>query len=100
MEVLSIDSRSPITVTLTADRDTITAGGSTILRWTTRTADRATLSQDVGDDIGSVTPVSSGSRSVSPTATTVYTLMASRGEGDAAVTASASVTVNVKTADP
>ena len=100
VEVFNVDSRSSIQATLTADPTTITAGGSTTLSWTTSNATRASLSQDVGDDIGSVTPVGSGSRSVSPTATTVYTLTASRGKGEDAVSATSSVTVTVKPAEP
>ena len=96
-EVLNVDSQRAITATLTADATTITRGGSTMLRWTTEGADRASLSQDVGDDIGSVaaTELASGSRSVSPTATTKYTITATHGEGDDAVTATAAVTITV-----
>ncbi len=97
VEVLNVDSQRAITATLTADSTTITRGGSTMLRWTTEGADRASLSQDVGDDIGSVaaTELAAGSRSVSPTATTKYTITATKGEGDDAITATAAVTITV-----
>ena len=72
-------------------------GGSTTLRWTTQGADSASLSQDVGDDIGAVsaTELAAGSRSVSPAETTKYTITATKGEGDDAVTATAAVTITV-----
>ena len=94
-EVTNPDQRRSIRVTLTADPTSITRGGATTLSWTTTNADSATLSQDVGEDIGSVTPVASGSRSVSPTATTVYTLTATWGKGEDADSASATVKVTV-----
>ena len=97
VEVLNVDSQRTLTATLTADSTTITSGGSTMLRWTTEGADGASLSQDVGDDIGSVaaTELAAGSRSVSPTATTKYMITATKGEGDDAVTATAAVTITV-----
>ena len=95
--VYTVDFQRTLTATLTADSTTITSGGSTMLRWTTEGADGASLSQDVGDDIGSVaaTELAAGSRSVSPTATTKYTITATKGEGDDAVTATAAVTITV-----
>ena len=95
--VYTVDFQRTLAATLTADATTITRGGSTMLRWTTEGADRASLSQDVGDDIGSVaaTELASGSRSVSPTATTKYTITATKGEGDDAVSATAAVTITV-----
>ena len=97
VEVFNVDLQRSLTATLTADAESITAGGSTTLRWTTEGADSATLSQDVGSDIGALaeTELASGSRSISPTATTTYTLTASSGTGEDAVTATATVTITV-----
>ncbi len=57
------------TCTLTADPESIVSGGTATLSWTTTGADALSLDQG----IGAVTPVGSGSTSVSPTATTTYT---------------------------
>ncbi|MCX6807428.1 MAG: hypothetical protein NTZ80_01280 [Patescibacteria group bacterium] len=61
---------NPPTCTLSANPETISAGASSILSWTTEYAQTATI--DHG--IGSVTPVSAGQVTVSPTATTNYTM--------------------------
>ena len=81
-----------------ANPTTITAGGSSTLRWETSHVTSATLTQDVGDDIGALalTELASGSRSVSPTATTTYTLRVHGLTG----TVTDSVTVTVNPADP
>ena len=57
------------TCTLTASPTAINAGGSSMLTWTTTDATSITISGGVG----SVTPVSGGSTTVSPTVDTTYT---------------------------
>ena len=88
-----------LTATLTVDPPTIASGGSSTLRWTTTGASSATLTQDVGDDIGAVTPVEGGSVRVSPTENTTYTLTASDGD-DATDDVTATVTVTVTVNPP
>jgi len=73
------------TVSLTADPSNINEGSSTILTWNTTNATSAYINQG----IGSVSL--NGSRSVSPTVTTTYTITASNNSGDV----SDSVTVSV-----
>ena len=89
--VYTVDFQRTLSATLTASSTTITQGGSTTLSWTTEGADSASIDQGVG----AVTPVASGSRSVSPTATTKYTLTATSGEGEDAVSVTAAVTITV-----
>ena len=95
--VYTVDFQRSLTATLTADSTSITVGDSTTLRWTTEGADSASLSQDVGANIGAVaeTELAAGSRSVSPTETTKYTITATKGEGDDAVSVTAAVTITV-----
>ncbi len=57
------------TCTLTTSPTSITASNASALSWTTINATSLSISHSVG----SVTPVSSGSTSVSPTVTTLYT---------------------------
>jgi hypothetical protein len=57
---------------LSADPTTIASGNSSTLTWSTTNA----TSASIDNGVGSVTPVSGGSTSVSPTSTTTYTLMA------------------------
>ena len=57
------------TCTLTPNPASITSGGSSSLAWTSQNATSISINQG----IGTVTPVASGSRSVSPAATTAYT---------------------------
>ncbi|MHB8913811.1 MAG: hypothetical protein ACYC4I_02265 [Minisyncoccota bacterium] len=76
------------TCTLAADPAAVTTGGHSTLSWTTTHADTASLDQG----IGAVTPVASGTASVSPTSSrTTYTLTASGPGGT--VTCPATVTV-------
>ena len=83
----------PAIDTFTATSETITAGGSTTLEWTTTNATAVTIT-GVSGTLGV-----DGSTSVSPTATTTYTLTAS--DGDASTDdATASVTVTVNPAGP
>ena len=60
------------TVTLRADTSTITRGGNVTLTWESRNA--ATL--DIQPGIGSVTPVASGSRQVTPASSVTYEVTA------------------------
>ena len=77
----------PVIDTFTADAMTITAGGSTTLRWTTTNASAVSISGVSG------TLAVDGSVSVTPSATTTYTLTARGGSGTSA--ASASVTISI-----
>ena len=70
----------------TATPSTIAPGGSSTLRWTTTGAKNVSIDQG----IGSVTV--DGSRVVTPSSTTPYTLRASNNDGDS-VTAEVTVTV-------
>jgi hypothetical protein len=65
----------PIEIVFSADPSTIYPGESSILTWNTFMADTVTISPDVG----AVDP--SGSTSVSPAVTTVYTLAAHNTSG-------------------
>lgn len=78
------------TVSLTAEPSSIERGQSATLRWSSTEATEASISEDIG------TVGTSGTRSVSPTATTSYTITA-RGEGG---NATASATVTVRSAPP
>ncbi|MBW2078208.1 MAG: FG-GAP repeat protein [Deltaproteobacteria bacterium] len=73
------------TVTISAAPGTITVGESSILTWSSTNADTCTIEPDIGP----VDP--SGSTTVSPTETTIYTITATGPGGTA--TASASITV-------
>ena len=87
---VTIGGAAPVpapTATLVADPPTITAGGSSTLRWTTTNASSVTIDQGVG----AVTPLAGGSVSVTPTTDTTYTLTATNASGSA--TAAATVTV-------
>ena len=81
-------SLTPIIVTFEANPSTITAGDSTTLIWNISGASSVSIDQSIG-----VVPAA-GSRIVSPTMTTVYTLEASTGLG----TAYKSLVVNVNSA--
>jgi phospholipase C len=80
---------APLAVTLTANPENITPGGSSKLTWTAQGA--ASLSIDQG--VGAVTGAT-GSVSVSPTANTTYTITAADGQGN---TTTAAATVSVVT---
>ncbi|HVM58851.1 MAG TPA: hypothetical protein VMT80_00760 [Candidatus Paceibacterota bacterium] len=84
---VTITAHTAPTCTLTANPTSITNGSSSALHWTTTNAD--TFSIDHG--IGSVTPVASGSTSVSPTSDTTYTGTATGPGGT--VTCHAAITV-------
>jgi len=72
-------SGPPVINSFTATHETITTGLSTSLSWNVSGASEISLEQDVGDDVGTVSP--SGSQSVTPTANTVYTLKATNSHG-------------------
>ncbi len=78
---------SPPVATLTASPSTIAAGGTATLAWTTSGAASVAIDQGIG------AVALSGSRAVTPAATTTYTLTATNAGG--ATTATAVVTVNV-----
>jgi hypothetical protein len=80
------------TLTLTASPTSITAGGSATLTWSSTNATSVVINQGVG------TVATSGTRSVSPTVTTVYTGTATGAGGSA--TATATVTVSTTTVGP
>jgi len=73
------------TATLTADRTSINKGESVKLSWSTSDATNVSIAPEVG----AVTP--QGSTSVSPTASTTYTLTASSAGGNADATVRISV---------
>lgn len=77
----------PIEIFFSADPSTIDYGESSILTWNTFMADTVTISPDVG------AVDQSGSTSVSPAVTTVYTLTASNSSESSF--AGVTVTVNV-----
>ena len=83
-EAGSISVMPGITATLSADPFQIASGESTTLEWTTSGATSVTIDQGVG----AVTPVEGGSVSVTPSATTAYTLTATGESGIASATAS------------
>jgi hypothetical protein len=73
--------------TLTASPASIQTGGTSSLSWTTQNA----TSFSINHSIGSVTPVASGSKSVSPTATITYTGTVTGSGGTATCTATIAV---------
>jgi hypothetical protein len=74
--------------TLTAAPTGIVSGASSVLSWTTTNATTFSINQS----IGAVTPVASGSKSVSPVTTTTYTGTATGGGSTATCTATIAVT--------
>ena len=78
------------TVTLEADDSSIEAGQSTTLRWTSRNATSASIAPGIG-----AVPLN-GTRGVSPSQSTLYTITVNGGGGEA----SASVQVNVTIPPP
>lgn len=77
------------TVTLQASPTTITQGGSAILTWSSSNASQVQLSPEIGD------VPTQGTRSVSPSESTVYTATATGAGGTATATASITVSVSV-----
>jgi hypothetical protein len=82
---VTVQSSSSGTVSLTANPATISAGQSATLSWTSANVTSLAINQGVG-----TVAVPSGSVTVSPSATTVYTITAMPG----GATASATVSVN------
>ncbi len=83
----------PVNATLSASPDTIQAGQSTTLTWTTQSATSASIDQGIGKvDVN-------GSKTVSPAGSTTYTLTATDAAGKTA-TATATVTVATPTPTP
>jgi peptidoglycan-associated lipoprotein len=78
----------PPTITLSADRTTITAGQAVTLSWQSTNATGVTLDNAIGN------VATAGTRQVSPQTTTSYTATA-RGAGGTAASAAVRVTVNV-----
>ena len=77
------------TITLNADRTTITAGQPAVLSYTATNATSVTITPG----IGAVQPATSGTRTVNPTATTTFTARAD-GPGGTAQSAAVNITVN------
>ena len=77
------------TVTLSADRTTLTAGQSAVLTYSSTNAATVTISGGVG----AVQPAAGGTRQVTPTATTSFTATAT-GPGGNATSAAVNITVN------
>ena len=75
---VTINVLEGLTATLTADPPSITSGGSSTLTWSTTGARSAML--DPGGETISMDDLASGTKTVSPTATTTYTLTASDGD--------------------
>ena len=84
----------PVIDTFSALPLSITAGGSSTLRWETSDADSVTISGVTG------TLAVDGSITVSPSANTTYTLTASGASGTSCTPASATITVTVTTTTP
>jgi Tol biopolymer transport system component len=76
------------TGTLSASPSSISDGSSTTLSWTSQNA----TSASINGGVGSVTPVSGGSVTVSPTTTTTYTLTLTGGGESATYQATVTVT--------
>lgn len=77
------------TCTLSTNPTTVQTDSSSVLSWTTTNATAFSIDQS----IGSVTPVASGSSSVIPLATTVYTGTATGAGGSAICSANVTVTI-------
>lgn len=75
---------NPPLCTLELDKSSIQSGGTAVLSWTSSNADEGFVSPD----IGTTTPVSSGSFSVSPIENTTYTGTFTGPEGEAVCEAS------------
>src|SRR3989344_5425397 len=90
---VTVSASSPPVVAITSSASSINAGQSVTLGWGTSNATSCTGSASPADSnwSGSITPVGGGSRSVSPTQTTTYTLSCSGPGGSA----SNSVTITV-----
>jgi len=83
--VVTVGPALPVIASFTATPASISAGQSSTLQWSVTNADSVSISS-----IGTV--AASGSRSVTPAATTVYTLTATNASGSATRTATVTVT--------
>ncbi len=83
------------TITLNADRTTLTAGQSAVLSYVAANATSVTIQPG----IGAVQPATSGTRQVSPTATTSFTATAT-GPGGTATSAAVNIAVNAAPPPP
>jgi len=82
-----------VTVTLTAQPATISAGGSTVLSWTSTNATAVSIS-----GLGSF--AATGTATVTPSSTTTYTASATGASGTATASATVTVTANAPPAVP
>jgi hypothetical protein len=82
--ILTVTSSGAPTASISANPTTVASGGSSTLTWASTNATSATLN-------GATVPVN-GSQTVSPTATTIYKLIATNSAGS--TTAQATVTVS------
>ncbi|MCU1338526.1 MAG: OmpA/MotB domain protein [Bryobacterales bacterium] len=81
---VTVGSPLPVIASFTATPSPIDAGQSSTLQWSVQNADSVSISS-----LGTVS--ASGTRSVSPTATTVYTLTATNASGSATRTATVEI---------
>jgi len=72
-------------VTISADPASITAGGNSLLTWSSTNADSVSITPDIG------TVAASGTTTVTPSATTTYTITATGSGGTATDTATVEV---------
>jgi len=82
---VTVGTALPVIASFTATPASINAGQSSTLQWSVTNADTVSISS-----LGTVT--ASGSRSVTPAATTIYTLTATNKSGSATRTATVTVT--------
>src|SRR5258706_9603350 len=80
----------PPTITFTANPTSISAGGSSVLTWTTQNATSVSIDQGIGS-VGT-----NGNMTVSPAITTIYTLTTTGAGGST----TRSVTVTVESTPP
>lgn len=86
---VNVAAVNPPAVTLSASPSTINFGQSATLAWTSTNAASVTIDNGVGN----ASPVTGGSTTVSPTASTTYTITATGATGTTPATAQATVTV-------
>jgi hypothetical protein len=84
---VTVGASKPAIIRFTAAPTQINQGQTSLLSWTTTGASTVTISNGVG------TVAANGSQSVSPSATTTYTLTATGADGVTSVTAAVTVTV-------
>lgn len=87
-KTVTVNVVPPATGSFSASATTITIGGSTTLSWTSANA----LTVRIDNQVGSVSPLAAGSVTVSPSATTTYTLHISNTAG---TDTTFSITINV-----